>query len=91
MSAILPHSTEFISRSALKDHAQQRNRIIEGEDPPELRPTRRMTIYRKPTVPGVKGGQGHSGAETEDSTIPLVICILVCAGVAVAALLKANA
>ena len=38
-----------------------------GDDPIELRPVRRITATSKPSMPGIKGGQGHSGAELEQS------------------------
>ena len=40
---------------------------IPGDDPVELRDTKRMTFTSKPTVPGIKGGQGRSGAEIEST------------------------
>ena len=66
----------------------RRHAFIAGDDPVELRPVRRITATSKPTVPGIKGGSGHSGAELEAAILPLVICILAAAGIVVAAIVK---
>jgi len=65
---------------------ERRGAYVIGDDPVELRPVRRITATSKPTCPGIKGGQGHSGAELEQSADLLpalalagaVILVLAC-------------
>jgi len=49
---------------------------IINDDPVELRPVRRITATSKPSMPGIKGGQGHSGAELEQSADLLPVLAL---------------
>lgn len=59
---------------------ERRGAYIHGDDPLELQPAltvaeeraidrqmARFAATSKPTCPGIKGGQGHSGAELEQS------------------------
>jgi hypothetical protein len=72
----------------IQPEPNRRHAFIEGDEPLELRPVRRIAATSKPTVPGIKGGSGHSGAELEAAILPLVICILACVGIVVAAIVK---
>jgi len=56
---------------------------IIGDDQVELRPVRRITVTSKPSMPGIKGGQGRSGAEIETGAHDLALVV----GLAIAALL----
>jgi hypothetical protein len=68
---------------------EQRGAFIPGDDPVELRPVRRLSFTERSHVAiGIKGGQGRSGAEIEAATLPLVISVLACAGILVAALVR---
>lgn len=64
---------------------ERRGAFIPGDDPVELRPVRRITATSKPTCPGIKGGQGHSGAELEQSADLLPVLALAGAVVLVLA------
>ena len=68
--------------------------FITGDDPVELRPVRRITATSKLTCPGIKGGQGHSGAELErdarESLVVLGLAVAVMLGIGCAELI-ANA
>lgn len=62
---------------------ERRGAYITGDDPVELRPVRRITATSKPSMPGIKGGQGRAGIEVEDDTRALLVVL----GLAVFALL----
>lgn len=65
---LTPEEGEVFRASVLLALKQQSRRIVEGEDPVELRPVRRMTITERSHVEiGIKDGQGQSGAEIEES------------------------
>lgn len=57
--------------------------MVPGDDPVELRPVRRITATSKPSMPGIKGGQGRAGVEIEDDARELLVAL----GLAVAVLL----
>ena len=49
-----------------------------GDDPVELRPASRRLSYThadKPTIPGLKGGAGRSGASLERDAAVLTACV----------------
>lgn len=62
---------------------ERRGAYVLGDDPVELRPVRRITATSKPSMPGIKGGQGRAGVEVEDDARELLVVL----GLAVAVLL----
>jgi hypothetical protein len=75
---------------------ERRGVFIPGDDPLELQPAltvaeeraidrqmARFAVSSKPSMPSLKGGQGHSGAEIEQDARELLVVL----GLAVAALL----
>lgn len=62
---------------------ERRGAYIPGDDPVELRPVRRITATSKPSMPGIKGGQGRAGIEVEEDARALLVVL----GLAVFALL----
>jgi hypothetical protein len=53
-------------------------RMVPGDDPPELRPVRRMSFTQRSHVDiGIKGGQGRSGADIEESAERMLIAIAI--------------
>ena len=59
----------------------------------ERRQSFRFTVAQHPTaasVPGIKGGQGHSGAEIERAADTLAMCVSVPAGVALGGIAAAG-
>jgi hypothetical protein len=69
--------------------------IIPGDDPVELRPVRRITATSKPSMPGIKGGQGRSGAEIEagarDLALVVGLAVVVVLGIGAAQLIAGAA
>lgn len=62
---------------------ERRGAYIAGDDPVELRPVRRLTATSKPSMPGIKGGQGRAGVEVEEDARELLVVL----GLSVAVLL----
>jgi hypothetical protein len=48
---------------------------ILNDDPIELRPVRRITATSKPSMPGIKGGQGRAGIEVEEDARELLVVL----------------
>lgn len=67
---------------------EQRAVFIPGDDPVELRPVRRMSFTERSHVEiGIKGGQGRSGAEVEESADRLLLALSLILAVFIAAAL----
>lgn len=62
---------------------EQRAVFIPGDDPVELRPVRRMSFTER----SIKGGQGRSGAEVEESADRLLLALSLILAVFIAAAL----
>lgn len=65
---------------------EQRTAFIPGDDPVELRPVRRMSFTERSHVEmGIRGGQGRSGAEVEESADRMLLALAFILAVAIAA------
>jgi hypothetical protein len=54
---------------------ERRGAFIPGDDPIEPRPVRRITATSKPSMPGIKGGQGRAGIEVEEDARELLVVL----------------
>lgn len=66
--------------------------MVPGDDPLEIKPVKRapskkLFFTSGHSLPGTKGGEGHSGAELEAQVVPLLACLGGCVVILIAAII----